>query len=243
MGKESLTMAASEAANGKCRFKAAHPLLMSAAATWVGGLVAAVNIYGFIMYDEVKAVMAAQGSPIGILASSATTLRLGFRQALSSGGSITGLFKNASTAVQRYATAAGSFLRGAAGAQNSARFIVNSAGVTLDTAAIHIPGRVASVFGKIDYLLGTAPSADRAKVRTFKNILGFTKETLGNALRQHLIANFESTTASGTSPQGAAKYAVEGFIEGPSGAIRMIKSVWQAKNSGVDLVTAHATGP
>lgn len=68
-------------------FAAAHP----GAIQFVGGLLAAANLYAFATYEEARAIVIAQPNPLGILAADIKALGIATSEILSYGGAITGL--------------------------------------------------------------------------------------------------------------------------------------------------------
>jgi filamentous hemagglutinin len=65
-------------------FAAAHPL----AIRFVGGLLAAIDIYAFIQYEEVRAITISQPNLGGIISGQLRALQLGIRELVKTGGSI-----------------------------------------------------------------------------------------------------------------------------------------------------------
>ena len=98
---ELLTTVATRAYLEASLFAAAHPIAMQVA----GGLLAAANLYGFIQFQEVQAVIVVQPDPLGFLAAEATILRLSTRELLKAGTSAAALFRVSATARQAAATA------------------------------------------------------------------------------------------------------------------------------------------
>ncbi len=109
------------------------------------------------------------------------------------------------------------------------RFIVNGAGEILDTTRITIPE------GKFGYLLDPT---DKGGI--FGKELGFDSQSLGPALRQHLIDNFENITEGRPMPGGGKTFVVRGPITGPDGVTRNILAVWGVDPDGkIRLITAY----
>jgi RHS repeat-associated protein len=146
------------------------------------------------------------------------------------------------SAITRAGIAVPSIIEAAESSVSSgSRFIVNSSGQVLDTSAIKIPGPVNSIWGKVDFLLGNvtegteenvAKSADRGL--TFRAQMGFDESTLGAALQNHLIENFENVVFNAKGNINAI-----GSMTGPSGVTRTILSAWQALPDGtISFVTA-----
>jgi RHS repeat-associated protein len=84
------------------------------------------------------------------------------------------------------------------------RFIVSTSGDVLDASAITIPE------SKFSYLLDN-PS----KAGVFRDSLGFDRESLEPALRQHLVDNFGDATPSTAMVGGGSKFQVTGPLGGP----------------------------
>jgi hypothetical protein len=88
-------------------FAAAHPL----AIRFVGGLLAAANLYAFAQYEEVQAIVLSQPNAGGFLASEAVALRMALRDLTSTAGSITALLR-ANSATRAAATTATAVING-----------------------------------------------------------------------------------------------------------------------------------
>ncbi|HEX4955562.1 MAG TPA: RHS repeat-associated core domain-containing protein [Thermoanaerobaculia bacterium] len=102
-------------------------------------------------------------------------------------------------------------------------------------ARITIPGPTNSALGKLDYLLGLVPGNKDSlgKGGTFASALGFTRDTLGGALKAHLLDNLKSAEIAGN------RITVVADLTGPSGQTRGVRSVWQILKDGtIALVTA-----
>lgn len=89
------------------RFAAAHPVAMR----FVGGLLAAANLYAFAKYQEVQAIVLAQPNPMGLLAGEAAAIRLAVRDLTSTAGSITALAR-ANAVTRAAATTANAVVTG-----------------------------------------------------------------------------------------------------------------------------------
>ncbi|MGI8552473.1 MAG: hypothetical protein ACR2PL_17045 [Dehalococcoidia bacterium] len=97
----------------------------------------------------------------------------------------------------------------------------------LDTSRATIPE------GKFAYLLES-----RSKAGIFRDSMGFDRNGLGAALRQHLLDNSENTWSI-TNPFGGTKVAVTGLMTGPSGSTWKITSVWNIESDGaIRFITA-----
>jgi hypothetical protein len=108
------------------------------------------------------------------------------------------------------------------------RFIVSTSGDALDTSTITIPE------GKFSYLLDN-PS----KAGVFRDSLGFDRESLEPALRQHLVDNFGDATSSAPMVGGGSKFQVTGPLGGPTGAKWTITTAWAVDGPGTTrLITA-----
>jgi hypothetical protein len=112
-----------------------------------------------------------------------------------------------------------------------------------DAGKVRIPGPRNAPLGKLDYLLGRAASDDsRAKGRFFRDVLGFTDETLDAALRKHLADNYSHVTTfrPGSYDPATIQFEVRGPITGPNGKTVQVISAWQVTTDGfIDLVTAY----
>jgi hypothetical protein len=108
------------------------------------------------------------------------------------------------------------------------RFVVSTSGDVLDTSAITIPE------GKLTYLLDNP-----TKAGAFRDSLGFDRESLEPALRQHLVDNFGEATPSVPMVGGGSKFQVVGSLGGPTGAKWAITTVWGINGPGTTrLITA-----
>lgn len=108
------------------------------------------------------------------------------------------------------------------------RFIANSSGDVLDVSRVTIPE------GKYGYLLDN-PS----KSGVFTQSMGFDRQTLEPALREHLLDNFGDASAPTPMVGGGTKFTVTGPITGPSGETWNITTVWGVDPDGtVRLITA-----
>ena len=96
----------------------------------------------------------------------------------------------------------------------------------------------------MDYLLGRVDSAASiGKGKFFRDILGFTDETLESALTKHLIDNFDNAIF-GNTKAGGLSIEIVGEIVGPNGNTSLIKTVWEVLEDGTcKLVTSHPFHP
>jgi hypothetical protein len=109
-----------------------------------------------------------------------------------------------------------------------ARFVVNTGGDVLDTSRITIPQ------GKFGYLLDNPEKAG-----VFRDSMGFDQQSLGDALKQHLIDNFEGVSEQGPMEGGGVKFGVVGPMTGPSGQSWVIRSIWGVEPNGmIRFITA-----
>ncbi len=109
------------------------------------------------------------------------------------------------------------------------RFVVNSAGETLDLAKVTIPE------AKFGYLL---ENPSKSGVFGPKG-MGFNQAELDVALRQHLVTNFGSATPSTAMTGGGTKFSVTGAMTGPSGQKWTITTAWGVDANGtIRLITA-----
>jgi RHS repeat-associated protein len=114
-----------------------------------------------------------------------------------------------------------------------ARFIMNTARDMLDTSKITIPR------GKLSYLL-----ENTSKAGVFRDSMGFDKQSLDAALRNHLLDNFDSASPAvpmydGAGVQIGVKFRVTSPLTGPSGATWKITSAWGVDwNRTIRLITA-----
>lgn len=70
------------------------------------------------------------------------------------------------------------------------------------------------------------------KGRFFGDVLGFSKDTLGTALKSHLLDNLGSAVADGT------RVTVEATMTGANGRTANVVSVWQLVDGAYQLITA-----
>jgi RHS repeat-associated protein len=126
-------------------------------------------------------------------------------------------------------------------------FVGNSGGSSnllppLDPSRIVIPGPRNSPLGKTDYLLGRVDHPDSiSKGDVFGRQMGFSDESLAQALRRHLIANYDrAAKVRGGHSAGEIQFEVTGPMTGPNGATFNITSAWVLRSDGnFELVTAH----
>jgi len=101
-----LSSAAIRAEVAAISYAGAHPLAMR----FIGGLLAAANLYAFAQYEEAQAIIVAQPNPLGFLTGEAVALRLALRELTATRGSITAL-NRASASTRELVTRSTAFVR------------------------------------------------------------------------------------------------------------------------------------
>jgi RHS repeat-associated protein len=102
--------------------------------------------------------------------------------------------------------------------------------------SVEVPGPVNAAQGKAEFLLGEVASAkSRSRGATFSGLLGFTKETLVPALKNHLLGNLRK--ASVDLSQSTIRISVTAPMTGPSGVTTTVTTVWQVTGGKIALVT------
>jgi hypothetical protein len=111
-----------------------------------------------------------------------------------------------------------------------------------DAGKVRIPGPRDSDLGKLDFLLGrVAGEKSRSRGEIFKDILGFTDQTLDAALRKHLADNYSRAAKirPGKFDTVLLQFEVTGPMTGPNGKTMQITTAWQVTTDGfIDFVTA-----